>query len=89
MGPAAARQAREIAGNIETILALELLSAAQGIDFRRKVLGEQAKLGQGTAPTYQIIREHVPFIEKDEVMYPHIETMRGLLAGNGLTAHLY
>lgn len=88
MGPAAARQAREIAGNVETILALELLSAAQGIDFRRKVLGEQAKLGQGTAPAYQIIREHVPFIEKDEVMYPHIETMRGLLAGGGLTVHL-
>ncbi len=88
MGPAAARQAREIAGNVETILALELLSAAQGIDFRRKVLGEQAKLGQGTAPAYEIIREHIPFIEKDEVMYPHIKTMRGLLAGGGLTVHL-
>lgn len=88
MGPAAARQAREIAGNVETILALELLSAAQGIDFRRKVLGEQAKLGQGTAPAYEIIRKHIPFIEKDEVMYPHIETMRGLLAGGGLITHL-
>jgi histidine ammonia-lyase len=79
MGPAAARQAREIAGNVETILALELLSAAQGIDFRRQILGPDAKMGQGTAPAYAFIRQHIPFIEKDEVMYPHIEMMRKLL----------
>lgn len=88
MGPAAARQTREIAGNVETILALELLSAAQGIDFRRQTLGPQAKMGQGTAPAYKMIRQHIPFIEKDEVMYPHIETMRKLLADGRLTAHL-
>ena len=38
MGAAAARQARQIAANVERILALELLAAAQGIDFRRQVL---------------------------------------------------
>lgn len=80
MGPAAARQAREIARNVEKILALELFSAAQGIDFRRQVLGPQAQLGQGTAPAYALIRQHVPFIEKDELMYPHLETLRRLLA---------
>lgn len=84
MGPAAARQAREIAGNVETILALELLSAAQGIDFRRRALGPEARLGRGTAPAYEAIRRHVPFIEKDQVMYPYIETMRGLLSNGEL-----
>jgi histidine ammonia-lyase len=82
MGPAAARQAREIAANVETILAMELLSAAQGIDFRRQVLGDAAALGKGTAPTYALIRRHVPFIEKDEALYPHIEAMRTLV-GDG------
>jgi histidine ammonia-lyase len=85
MGPAAARQAREIARNVETILALELLSAAQGIDFRRQALGPQARLGRGTAPAYALIRQHIPFIEKDEVMYRHIETMRALLASGQLS----
>ena len=84
MGPAAARQAREIANNVETILALELFSAAQGIDFRRQALGPDARLGKGTAPAYSFIRKHIPFIEKDEVMYPHIETMRKLLANESL-----
>ncbi|PKN91140.1 MAG: histidine ammonia-lyase [Chloroflexi bacterium HGW-Chloroflexi-6] len=88
MGPAAARQAREIAGNVETILALELLSAAQGIDFRRKILGPEAKMGQGTAPAYALIRQQIAFIERDQVMYPHIETMRKLLADGSLTEHL-
>jgi histidine ammonia-lyase len=88
MGPAAARQAREIAGNIETILALELMSAAQGIDFRRKALGMDANLGKGTAPAYKIIRQHIPFIEQDVVMYPHLETARRLLSEGRLTAHL-
>jgi histidine ammonia-lyase len=88
MGPAAARQAREIARNVEKILALELFSAAQGIDFRRQVLGPQAQLGQGTAPAYAFIRQHVPFIEKDELMYPHMETLRRLLAEGKLVAGL-
>jgi histidine ammonia-lyase len=80
MGPAAARQAREITDNVEKILAIELFAAAQGIDFRRQVLGPEARLGKGTAPAYAFIRQHVPFIEKDELMYPHLETMRRLLA---------
>jgi histidine ammonia-lyase len=80
MGPAAVRQAREIAGNVEKILAIELFAAAQGIDFRRKIQGEDAKLGNGTAPAYSLIRNQVPFIDKDTLMYPHIETVRQLVA---------
>jgi histidine ammonia-lyase len=80
MGPAAARQAREIAGNVEKILAIELFAAAQGIDFRRQIQGEDAKLGRGTAPAYALIRQQVPFIEQDTLMYPHIETVRQLVA---------
>jgi histidine ammonia-lyase len=86
MGPAAARQAREIAGNVEYILALELFAAAQGIDFRRQVLGPQAKLGRGTGPAYEFIRQQVPFIEKDTLMYPHIETMRQMISDGSLLA---
>jgi histidine ammonia-lyase len=80
MGPAAARQARQIAGHVEQILAMELFSAAQGIDFRRENLGEAARLGQGTAPVYELIRQCVPFLEHDTVMYPYIRTIRELIA---------
>ena len=86
MGPAAARQAREIAGNVERILAIELFAAAQGIDFRRKALGGGARLGLGTAPAYALIREHVPFLEQDALIYPYIEAIRRLIADGSLLA---
>jgi len=84
MGPAAARQARQIAANVERILALELFAAAQAIDFRREALGPQARLGQGTAPAYQLIRQRVPFLDQDAVMYPYIEAVRELVASGEL-----
>jgi histidine ammonia-lyase len=89
MGPIAARQARQIAGNVERILALELLAAAQGIDFRRQVLGPEARLGRGTAPAYHLIRQHVPFLEQDAVMYPYIEAVRQLVANSELAAAVH
>jgi len=84
MGASAARQARQVAANVEHILALELLAAAQGIDFRRQALGPEARLGQGTAPAYDLIRQSVPFLEEDAVMYPHIEAVRQLIASGAL-----
>ena len=80
MGATAARQAKEIIENVERILALELFAACQAIDFRRVVLGPEARLGKGTAPVYALIREEVPFIENDEVMYPHIEAIHELIS---------
>ena len=91
MGSIAARQAQQIAANVEYILALELLAAAQGIDFRRRalareVLGPEVRLGQGTAPAYRLIREQVPFLERDAVLYPYVEAVRRLIAGGQLVA---
>ena len=86
MGATSALQAHEVAGNVERILALELFAAAQGIDFRRERLGRKAQLGQGTAPAYRLIREHVPFLSQDAVMYPHIEAIRTLIAEERIQA---
>ncbi len=84
MGATAARQASEIAHNLENVLALELFAAAQGIDFRFEALGKDARLGQGTAAAYELIRSKVPFIEADTVMYPYIETVRAMVASGEL-----
>lgn len=80
MGATAARQAKDVIDNVERILALELFAASQAIDFRREVLGPKAQLGRGTAPAYALIRENVPFLEQDDVMSPHIEVVRELIA---------
>jgi histidine ammonia-lyase len=71
MGTTAAHKAAQILDHLETIVSLELLCAAQGIDFRRKQHPSLA-LGRGTDVAYRAIRERVPFIPVDEVMYPHI-----------------
>jgi histidine ammonia-lyase len=84
MGCTAARQAREVLENTETILALELFAAAQGIDFRREMLGGDPRLGKGTAVAYELIRQRVPFLEQDAIMYPHIEAMRELVRSGEL-----
>lgn len=80
MGCTAALKNLRILDNLEHILAIELLAAAQGIDFRRESIGSQARLGKGTQPVYRLIRQQVPFIEKDTILYPYIEAVRSILA---------
>jgi histidine ammonia-lyase len=56
-------------------------ATAQAIDFRREALGPEAQLGAGTAPVYELVRRHVPFLEHDAEMYPYIEAVRELVSG--------
>ena len=84
MGCTAALKLRQIVNNVEQILALELLAAAQGIDLRRKALGSGARLGRGTRPAYQLIRSRVPFVEEDTILYPYIKAVRDMIAAGKL-----
>jgi histidine ammonia-lyase len=80
MGCTAAIQARQIIDNVEAILAIELLAAAQGIDFRAQEIGPGARLGRGTQQAYDLIREQVPFFEQDTEFKPYMDAVRGLVA---------
>jgi histidine ammonia-lyase len=86
MGLTAGLKLRQINDNVERILALELLAAAQGIDFRYQRLGKDAVLGKGTRHAYALIRRHTSFIERDAVLYPSIEAVRKLVASGELVA---
>ncbi|MGB2914279.1 MAG: histidine ammonia-lyase, partial [Pyrinomonadaceae bacterium] len=80
MGATGALKLRQVAENLETILSLELMCAAQGVDFRKKALGANKRLGNGTRDIYNRIRSAVPFIEKDEYLKDHIESVRAIVA---------
>ena len=82
-GPIAGRQARQIIRNVERIIAIELLAAAQGIDFRREAL-PGAILGRGTQIAYDLVRQRVPFIGHDAVMYPYMNAVHALVVGGEL-----
>lgn len=80
MGAAAVRQAEQVLSHVETIVAIELLAAAQGIDFRCREAGKSpACMGEGTAVAYGLIREKVPFLAEDVALAPHIEQVRRLV----------
>ncbi|HDQ35177.1 MAG TPA: histidine ammonia-lyase [Chloroflexi bacterium] len=84
MGANAAHHARQVLENVETIVAIELLAAAQGVDFRCEQLGSSAQLGKGTRAAYDCLREHVPFLEHDRTLSPLIEAARALIASGEL-----
>ena len=79
MGVTSVLKLRQIAENLEQILALELFCAAQGIDFRKKRIGEDKSLGKETQTVYNKIRRQVPFIEEDVYMKNYIESVRKLV----------
>jgi histidine ammonia-lyase len=81
MGATATRQTAQILKHVETIVGIELLTAAQGIDFRRRAMGlPEGRLGRGTGVAYGLIRERVPFLAHDVALAPHIEAVRRLVA---------
>jgi histidine ammonia-lyase len=88
MGCTAALKLHAILDNVERILAIELMAAAQGCDFRKQELGPTARLGGGTQAAYELIRTQVPFFEKDAVMYPAIEACRRLVAAGHVVEHV-
>ncbi len=64
MGTTAARKARVILDNVQKVLAIEALAAAQAISFRGDV-----KLGKGTSEAYKVIRKEVAPVDEDRIMY--------------------
>ena len=74
MGSIAARKAREILRNVELIVAIELLCAAQGIDHRGA-----SRAGKGTKVARSLIRKKVPILKEDRVISKDIETIAELI----------
>ncbi len=67
MGANAATKLVRIVENTERILAIELFNAAQALEFRRPL-----KSSPIIEKLHADFRKVVPFIDDDEVMYPHI-----------------
>jgi len=74
MGSIAARKTWEILRNVELIVAIELLCAAQGMDHRGA-----SKAGEGTRAAHSLIRKKVPILKEDRVLSKDIEALVGLI----------
>ena len=67
MGANAGTKLLRVTDNTERVLAIELFTAAQALDFRRPLLSSPA-----IERLHEAYRQVVPFIDHDVVMYPHI-----------------
>ena len=74
MATFAARRLGEMASNTAAIVAIELLAAAQGIDFRAPLTTSPL-----LADAHALVRAGVPFYDRDRAMSPDIATVRNLV----------
>ena len=79
MGAFAALKAREVAGNVLRVVAIELLCGAQGLEFR-----EGLRPGRGVAAAHDFIRGAVPPLGEDRPQAPDIETLGEMVRDGSL-----
>ena len=89
MGPAAARGLLRIVDCLEQVVALELLVAAQGLDFRReglsftpsgeRIQGDPVDLAPAVERVWADIRRVVPRWTEDRVLHRDIERVAALI----------
>jgi histidine ammonia-lyase len=75
MGANAATKCLRVINNVEKVLAIELLSAAQALDFRRPV-----KSSEPIEKLVATLREKVSFVAEDRFMHPDMVTATQIIA---------
>src|SRR5690606_33484617 len=79
MGANGARKLHRVLDNLEYILAIELLYAAQALDFRRP-----RKSSPILEACHTLVREHVPFADRDRVFAEDIKKLQQLIKSGRL-----
>jgi len=73
MGTISARNAWKIIKNVEYVLSIEMMCAAQGIDFFKE------KSGTGTGVSHGLIRKYVKHTDDDRILYKDVEKIKKLI----------
>jgi histidine ammonia-lyase len=81
MGSIAARQFRDVVRNVEVVVALELLCAGQGLDFR---VSDGTRPGVGVAEAHRRLRERVAHVTGDRNTAPDIAAALDLVRSGAL-----
>jgi len=84
MGTIAVRQTREILNNVEHVIAIELLCAAQAYDLL--TADRPLTAGRGTRRAYEMIRSRVSFLDKDRDLHKDIEAIVALMREDAFIA---
>ena len=79
MGMAAARKARQAVACLEQVIAVELLCAAQGVEFRRPLKG-----GAGVEAAHALVRDRVEPLHDDRELGPDLDALVDLVREGSL-----
>lgn len=79
MGSISGRKLHRVLDNLENILAIELLYAAQALDFRRPLQSSAV-----IECCHQLVRAEVPFANKDRIFAHDIQKLNGLIKSGKL-----
>ena len=83
MGSIAVRKSLRIVENLEKILGIEMMCAAQGFDFRKPM-----KSNVLLDDMHDLIREHIPFADTDRIFSEDIENAIKLLQSKKIIKRL-
>lgn len=75
----AARQLASMVTHVRRIVAIEMLTAAQALDLRRRA-DPGRRAGSGTAAVHERIREVAPFAQADDLASPALDAIDSLIA---------
>jgi histidine ammonia-lyase len=81
MGTIAARKFGAIVDNVESIVAMEFLSACQALDMLAPL-----KPSSSVLKAFEVIRSEVPFAKEDRVFAKDVEKIRGLIRNGKILA---
>ncbi|MCE7894145.1 MAG: histidine ammonia-lyase [Sorangiineae bacterium PRO1] len=80
MGSIGARKLEQVVENVRRCLAIELLTAAQGLEQRKPLSG-----GQGVEAAHAAVRARVPALDDDRPLYRDIEAVAELIRDGSLS----
>jgi histidine ammonia-lyase len=80
MSMGAAWKARRVIDNVRNVLAIELMCAAQGLDYRMPL-----KAGKGALAAHRYVRTIVKPLASDRVLTPDIEALAAAIASGSVT----
>jgi histidine ammonia-lyase len=89
MGSVSARKLWQVLRNVQRVIAIELLCAAQALDFVKYASPEhELKAGKGVEAAYTVIRSHIDFMDQDRFLYPEIQKSLELLFSGKILTHV-
>ncbi len=81
MGVTAGLKAVEILTNVQTVLAIELLCGAAGLDYRRPL-----RSSPPLEAVHRLIRSEVPHLDSDRILYPDIQNILAMVIDGRIRA---